>query len=232
MTVFRTALALALCVVLVGPARADAPLVTDNAETIPSKTCQLESFVYAQSSSRQYAAVPACNLGRLELSVGWAAVNPDGTPSGQQWGGQAKITLAGDQSEGWAVGALAGAGVASRSLVDDARRTRYFGKALASFWPVESVEIDVNLGAASDYGTAGTAVGGVAAQWFFVPRWSAFIEGFRDARGPGKGQAGLTFDVVPERLALYASYGRQLGSATGTAWTVLGLRVNTAPILP
>ncbi len=60
---------------------AGAPLVTDDAAIVESKSCKLESWIDVSQDARAYWVVPACNFtGHFELSVGGARVNPDEAP--------------------------------------------------------------------------------------------------------------------------------------------------------
>ena len=66
--------ALAISLLLTQPtAFAARPMITDDARTVDAKACQVESWVRTNHGSREYWALPACNLtGNLELTFGGA----------------------------------------------------------------------------------------------------------------------------------------------------------------
>ena len=52
---------------------------------------------------------------------------------------------------------------------------------------------------------------------------------FRDAPGRTKFQAGARYVAVPNRLEGYLSYGNRIGRESTAWWTIVGIRVQTAP---
>jgi hypothetical protein len=214
-------------------AHAGAPLVTDDASVIEEKSCQFEAWVNGARGARDYWAAPACNFfGNIELSLGIGGINPADEPSSQQFVLQAKTVFAGTEGV-WSVGAVGGIGHDNGPTAEGASSTAYYAKALFSYFPAEALEIDLNLGASNDFGAGTIVAAGAALHYEFLPRTTAFAEVFRNEKGPGKYQFGLRYAIVPERFEAYASYGNRLGSASGDSWwTVVGIRINTAPFLP
>ena len=215
-------------------AHAGAPLVTDDAAIVDAKSCQLESWIELARGARAYWAVPACNFtGNLELAVGGAGVNPDGTPSSHQVALQAK-TVFGQGGDGfWSVGAVGGVIRDTGPVESGASSKSYYAKALLSLYPSEALEVDLNLGASNVFGAGSTVAGGVAVQYEVLPRTTLLAEIFRDERGPGKFQVGARYAFDPAPIEAYVSYGNRLGSDSGeTWWVIAGVRVYTKPFLP
>jgi hypothetical protein len=214
-------------------AGAAAPMVTDDAAVIDPRTCQLEVWFEGARSGRTDWIVPACNVtGNLELSLGYAGQHVAGDGSSRVAGLQAKSVLAGDGSSGWALGVAAGGGVVA-GQGGATRQTRYFGRALLSLYPLDWLEVDFNAGADDASGTGAVATVGGALQLTLGPRTTAFAEVFRDERGPGKYQVGLTVELAAQRVAVFASYGAGLTLGLASRWwSTLGIRINTAPLLP
>ena len=215
-------------------ARAGAPLITDDAAIVEAKSCQLESWIEFAHGARAYWAMPACNFtGNLELAVGGAGVNPDGTSSSYQYGVQAK-TVFGQGGDGfWSVGAVGGVIRDTGPVESDASSTTYYAKALLSLYPSDAFEIDLNLGASNVFGAGATVTAGVAVQYEVLPRATLLAEIFRDERGPGKFQLGARYALDSAPIEAYVSYGNRLGSAAGEAWWVIaGIRIYTQPFLP
>jgi hypothetical protein len=162
----RSAVAIATVLMLCWTsAQAGAPLITDDAAIIDAKSCQLESWLETALGARAYWAVPACNFaGNLELAVGGAGVNPDGTPSSHQYGVQAE-TVFGQGGDGfWSVGAVGGVIRNTGPVESDASSTTYCAKALLSLYPSDAFEMDLNLGASNVFGAGATVTAGVALQ--------------------------------------------------------------------
>ena len=108
----------------------------------------------------------------------------------------------------------------------------YYGKALASLYPSPQLEIDLNLGAAYFSGPGTYVVAGVAVQYMPIDRVQLLAELFRDQPGRSRYQAGLRFYVIPDRLEAYVSVGNRIGGASTDWWTIIGIRLQTAPFLP
>ncbi|HET9047123.1 MAG TPA: hypothetical protein VFO33_09205, partial [Casimicrobiaceae bacterium] len=107
----------------------------------------------------------------------------------------------------------------------------YYAKGLASWYPRDGLEFDLNVGAANVYGTGTFALAGVAATTTVVPGVQLLGEVFHDEPGPGKFNLGIRGVVVPDRIELYASYGNRFnGSARG--FVVAGFRLQSPVFLP
>jgi hypothetical protein len=215
-------------------AQAAAPLVTDDAAVVEAKSCQLESWIEFAHGARAYWAVPACNFtGNLELALGGAGVNPDGTPSSHRVTVQAKAVFVQGGNGLWSVGAVGGVIRDTGPVESDASSRSYYAKALLSLYPDDALEVDLNLGASNDFGAGTTVTAGVALQYEVLPRATLLAEIFRDERGPGKFQVGARYALDAAPIEAYVSYGNRLGSASGdTWWVIAGIRVYTKPFLP
>jgi hypothetical protein len=215
-------------------AHSGAPLVTDDAAIIEAKSCQLESWIEASHGARAYWAVPACNFtGRVEWALGGAGVNPADSPSSVWYAIQAKTVFAQGGGGFWSVGAVGGVIRDTGPVASDASSTTYYGKALLSLYPSETLDVDLNLGGSNVFGAGAAVTAGAAVQYEVLPRATLLAEIFRDERGPGKFQLGARYAFIPSRLEGYLSYGNCLGNLTGGSWwAVAGIRINTAPFLP
>jgi len=217
--------------VVVAPAEAGAPLVTDDADVIEDKSCQFEAWATARQAARDYWAVPACNFfWNTELSLGFAGENKADAPSARQYVLQVKSQFAKRESV-WSIGAVAGIGRENGSGEPEAPSSAYYGKALLSLFPTDDLEVDVNLGASRDFGAKATVAAGLALQYEIFERTTAFAEVFHDQKGPGSYQVGARYAFVPDRFEAYASYGNRLGSEKQW-WATAGIRINTTAFLP
>ena len=213
-------------------AYAGQPLVTDDAGIVAPKTCQLEGTLRFARDGALTAAQPACNFGgNLEWSAGGAHVAPDTDPSYTHVQLQLKSALFkaadGKASFGASAGALRDTGAPHGS---SAFQT-YYGKAIASWYPGDTLEFDFNVGAANSRGDGTFALAGAAVQWTVVAGWQLLGEVFHDEPGRWKYQLGARSIVVPDRVELFASFGNRFGRSSATDFIVAGFRLQTPEFL-
>jgi hypothetical protein len=209
------------------------PLFTDDAAVVASKTCQVEAWGLSNHDSRDYVVQPACNFtGNLELSVGAARSRPDDGDSTSLLQLQAKTVLFALDDRTWSFGALAGAGRDTGAPHGSSAFQAFYAKALASWYPREDLEIDLNVGAANAYSQGTFALAGAAIQYTIVPSVQLLAEAFRAEPGPTRYQVGARFIVVPDRFEAYASYGNRFNGSSDQWFAIFGIRLQTAAFLP
>jgi hypothetical protein len=213
--------------------RAAQPLVTDDASVVAAKTCQLETWVGAAHEGREYWAQPACNFtGNLELAVGGARVRPDGGETSSLVQLQAKTVLFSLAEREWSFGVSAGAGRDTGAAHGSSAFQVYYVRALASWHPLDELEIDLNLGTANAHGSETFALSGVAAQYAIISNVQLLAEAFRDEPGRMKYQAGARYIIIPNRFEAYASYRNRFNGSSDQWYGILGIRVQTSPFFP
>jgi hypothetical protein len=227
--------AFAYLAALVAAATAEAgqPLVTDDAAVLPTKTCQVEAWARWLHDGREHFVVPACSpLPDLELTAGGARTyaNESGWSSLVQL--QAKTASSQRIGETWSFGALMGAVRDTGAPRGSSAFQTYYGKALASYYPASNIEFDLNLGIAHTYGTGSFALAGAAVQYGVIDRLQLLLEAFRDEPGRAKYQTGIRYAAIPNRFEVYLSYGNRMGGVSTDWWSVLGIRLQSAPFLP
>ena len=206
--------------------RAGQPLVTDDAAVVAPHTCQLEAWAHSSSDGHEYWAQPACNFGGdVELSVGGARAYPFGDARSSLIQLQAKAVLFPRADGEWSLGAVA---AATRDTGAPRARTAFQTSnvtGLASWYPREDLEIDLNLGVAYEYGSGSFAVAGLAVQYAPNDALQLLGEIFRDEPGRAKFQVGLRGIVVADRFEVYVSYGNRFDA---TQWfATAGIRLQT-----
>jgi len=213
--------------------RAGEPLVTDDASVIDPKTCQLESWIRPFHNGHESAVIPACNvLDNLELSAGGSRVRASGDTS-STFQLQAKtVLIPQDDARPWSFGAEAGAARDTSMPRGGPAFQTYYGRALASLYPTDALEVDLNVGLANTYGSGTYALAGAAVQVLVMERVQLLAEIFKDEPGRGGAQVGVRFLAIPNRFEMYASYGRRLGNGPDNGWATFGIRLQTDAFLP
>jgi hypothetical protein len=206
--------------------RAGQPLVTDDAAIVAPQTCQLEAWAHPTSDGHDYWAQPACNFtGNLELAVGAARTHPYGDSSSSVIHLQAKTVLFPRADGEWSFGVV---GSGDRDTGAPHGRTAFQSfnvTGLASWYPRDDLEIDLNLGVSYSYGAGSFAVAGVAVQYAVIDALQLLGEIFRDEPSRAKFQVGVRGIVVPDRFEVYVSYGNRFDA---TQWfATVGIRLQT-----
>ena len=218
------------CAVAHSHVYAGQPLVTDDASIVAPGTCQLEAWFHPTHDGREYWAQPACNFtGDLELAVGLARAHPNGDPTSSLIHLQAKTAGFSSDDNRWSFGIVASG---DRDTGAAHGRTAFQGfnvTGLASWYPRDDLEIDLNLGASYLYGSGSFAVAGAAVQYTVIESMQLLGEIFRDEPGRPKFQLGTRSIVVQDRFEVYASYGNRFDAKQWFA--TFGIRLQTPEFL-
>ena len=222
-----------LVALVLHPAWAAQPLVTDDATVVAPRSCQLEAWIRSAGVDRAYWAQPACNFtGNLELSAGGASVHPDAAESASMVQLQAKTVLLATDDHAWSFGAVGGGARDTGAPHGSSAFQTYYAKALASWYPRGDLEIDLNVGAANVCGSGTFALAGAAIQYAVLANVQLLAEAFRDQPGTGKYQVGMRWIVLPNRVEAYASYGNVFRGSADRWSPIIGIRLQTPEFLP
>jgi len=142
---------------------------------------------------------------------------------------QTKVVVPAAPDTRWTFGAVAGALRATDTPHGSSAFQSYYAKALASWRPAATTEVDLNLGAANVYGTGTFVLAGVALQQAVAQNVQLLAEWFRDEPGRSKYQIGIRSLFVPNRFEGYVSYGNRFDSSRDW-WTIVGVRVQFAVV--
>jgi len=213
-------------------AHAGQPLVTDDAAIVAAGTCQLEAWTRPAGDGRSDWMQPACNFtGNLELSVAGARAHPDAAAASSLVNLQGKTVLSPRDGGAWSFGVVGGAARDTGAPHGGSAYQAYYGKALASWYPRDTVEVDLNLGAANVYGTGTYALASAAVQYAIVPNLQLLGEVFRDAPGPGKFQVGVRYAIIADRFEAYASCGNLFRATSDGRFAIIGIRLQSPAFL-
>ncbi len=226
MNSFAVRIAVVLCMCASPSARAGQPLVTDDAAVVAPGTCQLEAWAHSRYTGHEYWLQPACNFtGNLEIAVGGAWAYPFGDSPSTLIQLQGKAVLFPRTDGQWSFGAVASAARDTGTAHGRTAFQSFDARALASWYPREDLEVDLNLGGGYLYGSGSFAVAGAAIQYAPIDTLQLLGEIFRDEPGRGKFQTGVRGIVIPDRFEVYVSYGNRFNA---TQWfATIGIRLQS-----
>jgi len=229
----RATCAASLAIAQAAYVHAGQPLVTDDAAIVADKTCQLEAWTRPSHDQHSYWLQPACNFGaNVEVSAGAARVEPDDDAASSLVYMQLKTVPFARTESGWSFGALAGAVRDTGAPHGSSAFQGYYAKAVASWYPRDDLEFDLNLGAANQYGTGTFALAGAAVQLTVLDRLQLLAEVYRDEPGTAKYQAGVRWIAVPNRLEAFVSYGNRFTRSADQWIVTTGVRLQSPAFLP
>jgi hypothetical protein len=209
------------------------PLVTDDAEVVTAKACQVEAWIRPMRGGREYWVQPACNFGgNLEVAVGGARFHPDGGESSSSILLQAKwVPFARDEGS-WSFGAIGSAVRETGAPHGGSAFQTYHGRLLASWYPRDDFQVDLNLGVANAHEHGTFSIAGAAVQYALTSGAQLLGEIFRDEPGRTKYQAGVRWTVIPNRFEVYAAYGDRFSGSSRSWFATIGIRLQTPAFLP
>lgn len=221
---------LSLCWAFGPLAHAARPMITDDARIVDDKSCQIETWLKANSGSEEYWALPSCNFtGNLELAAGGAVTRQGGAGETSDLLVQGKTLFKRLEPNGWSWGLVAG--VAShpdirRKLVGDVYA---YVPATFSFRD-DTVLLHANVGWLKDKLThRSTATWGIGGEIEVTPSTWLIGESYGEDEGRPYYQLGLRYWLVHNRVQVDATYGNR--SQGGEGWYSIGLRLLFPPFL-
>lgn len=206
------------------------PLVTDDAAIVAPNTCQLEAWYHPTHDGHEYWVQPACNFtGNLELAVGVARSYPHGDPTSSLVHLQAKTMWFARDDGPWSFGVVASGDRDTGAPHGSTAFQAFNVTGLASWYPRNDLEIDLNLGVAYQYQSGTFAFAGAAIQYAVTETAQLLGEVFHDEPGRAKFQVGVRGVVVRDRFEVYASYGNRFDASQWFA--TIGVRLQTPEFL-
>lgn len=206
------------------------PLVTDDAAIVAPYACQLEAWWHPHHDGHEYWAQPACNFtGNVEFAIGLARAYPNDGSASSLIHLQAKPIFFPREDGEWSFGLVASGDRDTGASHGRTAFQAFNATGLASWYPRDDLEIDLNLGVSYQYGSGTFAFAGGAIQYAVIETVQLLGEVFHDEPGRAKFQVGVRGVVVPDRFEVYASYGNRFDA---TQWFVtVGIRLQTPEFL-
>ncbi len=209
-------------------AQAARPFVTDDARLTTAGSCQLESWIRIYPESRESWALPGCNPGgNLELTLGGGKASYAGETATRDDVVQLKTLFRELSTNSWGIGLALG----TIRHVGATAGPNQFG-ATYGYLPISVSHRDdafimhYNLGMLRERsGGRNNLTWGIGAEIQALPRLIAIAEAFGDNHANPYWQAGARYAIVPNRVQVDATFGRQLGGPAAGRWMSFGLRL-------
>ena len=213
-------------------AMAARPFVTDDARLTTEESCQLESWTRIYPDRHELWTLPACNpSGNLEFTMGAGyqrdTQGPSAGTESYDYVFQLKTLFRPLKTNDWGFGLAAGTvRHPSISPGPNALGNRYAYLPLSISFNDDKLIVHTNLGWMKDKASArSNTTWGVGGEFMLTPRVIAIAETYGDDRRAVYQHLGGRFWVVPERVQIDATMGRQLNAPAAGRWFSLGLRL-------
>lgn len=202
-------------------AHAARPLITDDAAVNDFGQCQIEVWQERTQGVRGPTFAPACGVAdAVEFGVSYTRYSPASADSGG-YGLQLKTVFDSLKTERWSFGAKLNTFSVHNRYTRGYSPDAYSVTLLGSGKYGHGLALHTNLGLAHDRDAKDTsATYGVAVVKEFGQTGFVFAELAGDHRSGAFRNAGAAIWIIPERLTLDFSAGRQNGAGTGTLYTI------------
>lgn len=213
---------------LVLPAWAARPFVTDDARLTNAGSCQLESWARIYPDSRETWALPACNpTGNLEFTFGGGVAKSDGEQATNDYIFQLKTLFRPLESNDWGWGV--GVGTVRHPSINPG--PNQFGNTYA-YIPVsaslfdDKVIIHTNFGWLRERSSERDSfTWGIGAEFRVGSQLLAIAETFGDNNNQPYWHLGARYSIIPERVQIDATFGQQFDGPRSGRWVSFGIRL-------
>ena len=212
-----------------GDARAARPLVTDDARSVDTDGCQIESYVKRQRSlgERELWFLPACNPGGYaELTLGGTRTDNNESGRSSSTIAQAKFLLQPLKTNGYGAAISLGA-QNTRPFVatGDTKWNPYFNLIGSRSLLDDRLFVHLNLGTIKDrVRDVATGTWGLGTEIVFTPRLIGIVETYGQTSERPNRQIGLRLWIIPDKLQIDGTYGMQSGYTPDRRWNSVGIR--------
>jgi hypothetical protein len=214
-------------VVLVVPAWAARPFVTDDARLTTAGSCQLESWVRLYEASSEFWALPACNPGsNLEITLGGGRASYTGAHTTDDYVLQVKTLFKPLVARGWGWGLAVGR-VEHPEIAPGPNQlgTTYAYLPFSASLAEDRFFLHANVGWLRDKASQQDRnTWGLGGEYYPQPRLAVIAESFGDDKGRPYWQAGLRYSIIPDLFQVDATTGQQQGGDSASRWLSFGLR--------
>lgn len=209
-------------------AMAARPFVTDDARLTTEGSCQLESWMRVYPDHHEGWMLPACNLsGNLELTAGSGRAWQQEQSASSDYVVQLKTLFRPLKEDDWGLGMAVGT-IRHPSVNPGPNMLGYHYAyvPLSIAFNGDTLVLHTNLGWLKDKESQrNSTTWGVGGEAVLSPSFSAIAETYGDDRQAAFQQIGGRFAVVPGKVQIDATWGRQAGAPASGRWFSLGLRL-------
>ena len=208
-------------VLTLSPAHAVRPLITDDAAVNDRGQCQIEVWQERSPGMRGSNFAPACGIADgLEFGVSYARYSPASADEGG-YGLQLKTVFDSIKTERWAFGARLNTLSVHNRYTRGYSPDSYSATLLGSGKYGKGLSLHTNLGMIHDRTASQTsATYGLAVVQEIGQSGFVFAELNGDHRSGAFRNAGAAVWLIPERLSIDFSAGRQNGGGGSTEYTI------------
>lgn len=226
---WRLALFVVISILSGFPSWAARPMVTDDANVVDPRACQVESWVRSIHSSVERWAVPGCNFfGDTELSVGANYLSVTDEPNQQLGLLQVKKRWRVVESGQWGLSTTVGRVQSPSSVSRGSPNVDTYLNVPVTWATLQGPILHLNLGAFHHQAERVTqTTWGVGAEVPVHPRLFAIMETYGETGTRSKVQVGLRFWLVPQVLQVDTTLGQDIQGVSNTRWLSMGLRFLT-----
>lgn len=203
------------------------PFFTDDAGLTESRTCQLEAWTQRARNTHEWWALPACNpFGNFEVTAGLTELSPDGADRVRSYVLQGKTLMRPLEADNWGVGLAFGT-----VHPDHGRADSYYAYVpLSVSMGGDSFIVHVNLGWRSDRAQdTNRTTWGVGTEYALASRVTIFAEIFGDDVTKPTAHTGFSFGLIPDRINLDMTYGRNTESENDRNFYSVGFSLYLPP---
>lgn len=209
-------------------ARAARPFVTDDARLTTAHSCQLESWTRLYRDSRELWALPACNpTGNFEVTLGGGYARAEGQPSTKDYVLQAKTLFRALEANNWGWGLAVGT-VRHPEIHPGPNQlgNTYAYVPLSASFVDDRLVVHTNVGWLRDRESRRQNLTfGAGTEFQLTARLLAIAETFGDHRSRPYWQVGARFAIVPNRVQVDTTIGKQFDGPRESRWISFGLRL-------
>lgn len=205
------------------------PMVTDDANVVDPRACQVETWIRSGHASSERWAVPGCNFfGDTELSVGTNLLSEQNSPTQQLRLWQVKKRWRLVEPGQWGLSTTLGR-VQSPSSVSGASPAQDTYLNIPITLPTQQGTIlHWNLGAYRHQAEGVTqTTWGMGAEVPLNPKMFAIMEAFGETGSRSKAQMGLRYWIIPQAVQIDTTVGQELRGTHQSRWFSIGLRLLT-----
>lgn len=225
---------LSLVLISATPAWPARPFVTDDARLTTARSCQLESWMRIYPDSRELWALPACNpTGNVEVTLGGGYARTEGQPFTTDCVMQAKTLFRTLEANNWGWGLAVGT-VRHPEIHPGPNQlgNTYAYIPLSASFIDDTLVVHANVGWLRDRASRQQNLTfGFGAELQITARLLAIAETFGDHRNRPYWQTGARFAIVPNRVQVDATIGKQFDGPRESRWISFGLRLTPDRLL-